>query len=355
MRREADERATDGFNQEVSSQGRANDQEDERTDTLQMDRVASDNILVTDGGEEIRTHRNINSQRMVREYAADGSLYAYRDGDEHVVVAKGREPATKWTKRVPAERTAVVTGERLWTIPENWECRLVISESDSDDYGIYRIPEPDVHVLLYIPTRDPITDGWYSVEAVGDVVVDCADEPISKALSSFLKGLETGDLVEREVLDALRTIERFWDTFERRYRKEVNRYAMDAFWDEFEGCRIGNWSVDPWAEPVLTSHFLKEFCGVDGRIASETGTLLDESDVIPAYPKVKVSVEDQRGLPEGFHMRALIEAGCSPVEAVDFMMVEILAESPSLWGATRGEDTSTIKKNINNVQQTITE
>lgn len=77
---------------------------------------------IADGGTEtIRNYDEVRHSRDdVRNYSADGHLYAYREGDEHIVVSRGNKPRTRWTKRVPAERDAVLTGEHLWTIPENW-------------------------------------------------------------------------------------------------------------------------------------------------------------------------------------------------------------------------------------------
>ena len=66
-----------------------------------------------------------HSEQLVRDVRnPDGTLYAYRDGDEHVVVSRGNEPATRWTRRVPACRAASISAEQLWTIPDNWEHRV---------------------------------------------------------------------------------------------------------------------------------------------------------------------------------------------------------------------------------------
>jgi len=58
----------------------------------------------------------------VRHYKADGILTVTRDDetDEHIIKSRGRDPCDQWTRRVPATRTDVDEGEKLWSIPDNW-------------------------------------------------------------------------------------------------------------------------------------------------------------------------------------------------------------------------------------------
>ena len=106
---------------------------------------------------EIRNRDDVrDSDVEVRRYD-DGTLYAYRDGDEHVVVLDGDE---SWTKRVPAHRSATIPEERLWTVPDNWSAKLEVGGDDGRDYAVYRIPETEVDVLVSVPVSVDANEAW---------------------------------------------------------------------------------------------------------------------------------------------------------------------------------------------------
>ncbi len=121
--------------------------------------------------DDVKSYRDVrNTDTVVRHYSVPGNgfLYAYRDGDEHVVVSRGDEPNTRWVKRVPATRESVEQGDTLWTIPENFE-KIIHWSREMIAYGIYEIPEIDTHALISIPTNDWLVDAWYQVKKLGEI------------------------------------------------------------------------------------------------------------------------------------------------------------------------------------------
>jgi len=153
---------------------------------------------------------------LVRRYSADGTLYAYEDGDERVVVSRGNEPTTRWTDREPATRTEVAAGDQFWTVPENWN--LVAKESqDSIAYGIYEVEESGAMVKLSIPTNNWLVDAWYGVKEVGDsitadIVGELADAGEVRELADVL---EQSEHDHHDEPSALRRVADNWDVMER--------------------------------------------------------------------------------------------------------------------------------------------
>lgn len=300
----------------------------------EIEALDEDNDIVTDGGQDIRTRNEVqHTEDEVRTYSADGTLYAYREGDEHVVVSRGREARDKWTKRVPAERTAVVTGEQLWTIPDNWEKRLAINGAGSSRYAVYRIPETGVDVCVTVPSKNHLVDAWYGIRSVGGLSVTYDDSCDWDALDDCVEVVRDIDEVSDEVVDALAELSRRSDSFEREFEAEVNEFAEEALFEtRTPGTpSIEGWTVDPWGDIFVVESLVGEFLDIGGETLEGVMMDLRNENIIPSYPTVKVDVADRAGLPEGFDDFALTEAGCSPPEAMDYKMTEILGLSQTEW------------------------
>lgn len=319
--------------------------------------------ILADGGEEIRAYRDVrHSDDEVRHYSADGTLYAYRDGDDHVVVSRGREPRDKWTERVPATRNAVVQGEHLWTVPDNWERKFRISGPAEAAYAIYTIPETGVDVLVTVPNKNFLVDAWYGVKTVGQLDFEFDGVLDREALTNAISECEGHDDIPADLLDALKTMEKRWSRFERKYLEDYDTWAEEAFWHSVgdDGrVTLDGWSIDPWQDIYDIIHYVMDICDIERDLAAEVSEVMREADAVSYYPNVRVTVRERAGLPDGYDVRALIEAGCSPAETVDYMMTEILGESAILgesqssWGETREKDQSTISGNVSQARRTL--
>lgn len=337
--------------------------EDEADDEPMADADDDDApVAIADGGEtEIRDAREVrHTDAEVRHYRADGMLYAYREDGEHVVVSRGDEPATRWTKRVPAERTRVLPGEQLWTVPDNWEHR-VRSSRDSVAYGIYYIPESDTHVKLSIPTNNWLTDAWYGVKAVGDITASAVGD-LASAADVYRLADECEDEYDApaaaDTAGALREVARNWDAVE-------NDLAHTLEWVQTEGVL----QQQPGDQPVRTDEqWVLEFH--EDRVFRAGEVLSREADLseyeipmsalleelrsvgLPSYYKFKLGIDtDAVGME--YEIRALTEAGCTPPEALDYYMVERVGLSQSAWADERGIEQPSVSGNVSDAKRIL--
>lgn len=238
------------------------------------------------------------SRDAVRSYSADGKLYAYREDDEHVVVSRGQEPQTKWVKPVPAERTTVEEGDKLWTIPENWNHLLTVQEIDLTRFRVYRIPETDVDLKVAVPTHDPLVDAWYHVKEAGTLTAEYDDECNWERLDDLIKDVCAEDR-ETVVVEALEEVAANTEQIEQELVDEVNLSAVDAVtadWDvtpSFDG-----WVVDPWAETWRQSYkaileTLLTEQNVDADTQAEAVNIVLDAKVLPASPRVRLQIDDR--------------------------------------------------------------
>lgn len=307
---------------------------------------------IADGGtEEIRDSNEVrNSNDDVRYYSADGYLYAYREDDEHVVVSRGNEPYMRWTKRVPAERGAVLPGEHLWTIPENWRHRARIKGAGESRYAVYHVPETDVDVLVTVPRKNRLVDAWYGVKRVGTLNVTYDGGVAWDKLGTTIETAREIEEISADVVEALETLRRDGRRFERQFTESVNLDAEEALFGYYEGVvTVRQWTASPWEKGVEISHLVKRYLDVD--LDRETRRtfieLLFEEEILPYYPIVDVDVEEDDSIPERYEIRALIEAGVSGVETIDYLITEYNAQmTQSDWAEIRGEELSVIDKNV---------
>lgn len=320
----------------------------------------TDSQAVTDGGQEVRPAREArHSDDLVREYSADGSLYAYREGDEHVVVSRGRDYGDKWTKRVPATREGVVTGEKLWTLPDNWEHTVTVA-GEMINYAYYRIPESGVDVKVSVPKNDHIVDCWYGVKAIGTFEIGYADENDDAfdhdALTNIAEWEERYDSFPHKVSEeAQQLLERLADPdsaamwrLKREYRASVNEFAPEhirEMWDDVRRPGVSDYVFDPWDVQWELPPVIVEAFDVSFEVAREVAGALGEYSAILSYPKVRIGITETT-LGDGYYIRALIEAGCSPPQATDYLMCELEDETQSAWAEVRGKTQGTISGNI---------
>ena len=298
------------------------------------------------------------SSRLVREDKADGTLYAYRDGDEHVVVSQGRQPETQWTKRVPAKRQAVFSGEQLWTIPDNWTPMVAIKgHSGRTEFVIYRIPDTDVDVLVSNPVNSYLVDKWYKVKRIGELAVTYGDWIDWDGLNELIEYADNSDDVSEEVVKALKTLHKRRNQFEKTFANEVNMYAEDAL---FQGksperpVTVKQWGTDPWEYIFEVDDIVQDFLDLDDKTTADVLDLLKGDNIIPSYPHVDLDVEERTGLPQGYDILAMVESGASGAETIDYLVTEKYElMNQTEWATLRGTGNTAISKNVSGANRTL--
>lgn len=315
----------------------------------------------TDEGseEQIRDYDDVrHTDALVREYGTPpgGKLFAYREGNEHVVVSRGDEPRDRWTKRVPATVERPVPGQIRWTIPDNWELR-VKSTRDDHAMGIYYVPESDVHAKVSIPTNNWLVDAWYRVKAVGDI-----DASHNGDLASATDVWDLADDYEadghEEDAEFARAVAGVWSEV----KTDLEMAAQWVADDGLDEMRSGDqpirtdsgWDVEFQTRIFRPADVIKREVDVD-EYEMPLSALLDDikrEAGLPNYYRFTLGI-DTSDVDMDYYVRGLIEAGCSPTGALDYYMVEIEGLSQSEWADERGVDQSTISGTVSAAEDTI--
>lgn len=338
-------------------------EEDEQDDTeTELAGEATDTpTAIADGGQEIREYRgDIEfSDGQVRRYSADGTLYAYQEGDDHVVVSRGREPATKWTDRVPATVERPVPGQKRWTIPDNWEKRAV-SKRDTIAYGLFYVPDSDVWARVSIPTNDRLVDAWHRVQAVGNLNAKPAGKIGSRhEIIEFANEYEDrydAEGVEDEA-EVIREIAKNWEVVE----KELDMATDWVCPDGLDHIRVGDQPIstdEDWVIEFYDMIFRPEEAlerVVDLPDDIQLSIILDElADLLPDRYRFELTLDDS-SIDMEYYIQGLIEAGVSPAEAVDYYMVEVKGWTQTEWADKRGVDQSTASGNVSQAESKLDE
>lgn len=341
------------------------DAEEEETETTEMDAENDTRgVAVADGGLVVREFNEVrNTDELVREYRTPPGdrLYAYRtdDRDYHVVVSRGSEPGTKWVRRVPATVERPVPGQKLWTIPDNWEQRIH-SKRDSIAYGLFYIPESDTWARVSIPTNNWLTDAHYNVKAVGELDV----EPVGELGSSYdvrqlANGYEEkydGDGVQNDV-EAIRKLANNWDVIEEELRL-ATEWVRDEGLDEMQA---GDQPIHADRDWQIEFHQNRIFR--PGEVIKQVVDFseyeiplsvifddLREVDLFPSYYSFELTLDDS-AIDMEYYTRGLIETGASPAETMDYYMVEIAGMTQTAWANERGVDQSTVSGNVRQAKE----
>jgi hypothetical protein len=309
--------------------------------------------------EAIRDAHEVQySNDEVRRYSADGYLYAYRDGDEHVVVSRGNARKTRWIKRVPAERTAVLAGEHLWTIPDNWQRRVTIKGAARAHHAIYSIPETDVDVLLSIPNKTHLVDAWYSVERVGTLSVTFDDNEIDwDKLETTIDTIRDLEEVSDDVVEALETLHRRRQRFGRRFAEEVDMYAEEALFTRTdEPVPVQQWTAEPWGDIFDVDDLVQDSLDLDRETRDAVLDTLTEANILPKYPTVRVDIEEGEGVQKWYDLRALVEAGASSPEIIDYLITEHYdLVTQTEWADIRGKAPSTVRNHVSSAKAKLSD
>lgn len=320
---------------------------------------------VADGGDTVRPFSAVrHSDTLVRSYTTPpgNRLYAYRadKGDHHVVVSRGDEPKTQWDERVPATITRPIPGQKLWTIPDNWQQRFV-SQRDTIKYALYYVEESDVWAEVSIPTNNWLTDAWYRVKAVGDLdVTPVGDLASSYEVRQHADEYEASHDTAQAEQDAelLRLVADNWDTVEEELRL-TTEWVRDEGLDERRPgdqpiSADSDWQVEFSQDTIFRPlEALKHDITLDeydmpGSVLLEQLREVGLPDQYCFQLMIDESVIDME-----YYVQGLIETGASAAEAVDYYMVEVSGLSQTEWANKRGVAQATVSGNISDLKQAL--
>jgi len=228
----------------------------------------------------------------------DGSLVAYRDGDEHMVISRGDEPRTRWTKRVPAERTDVESGDQLWTIPDNWT-KVIHESHDHITYGIYEIGGTDSVVKLSVPTNNHLVDKWFGVKQVGSGLTADAEGALGTAddVRALADSLESDGRDHVDDPEALRRIADHWDAVEEDLQMAEHWVADEGIGQQRpapQPLHLDDWATEFQARVFMPGEVIDREVDLSD-LDTDTSLLLDalrDDDLLPSHYRFRISLED---------------------------------------------------------------
>lgn len=245
---------------------------------------------------DVRSYQDVrNTDALVRHYSVPGtgSLYAYCDGDKHVVVSRGDEPNTQWVKHVPATRESVEQGDTLWTIPDNFK-KIVHCSRDNIAYGIYEIPEMDTHAMISVPTNDWLVDAWYGVKKIGPIEASPVGELGSpEAIRELADDERSADTVE--LADALETVAHNHAKLETDLEHCCEWVASDGIEQERDD-QIPVHVDERWQLSFRTPVFrpqelLETVTDIDYQVLGDAINALNDADLLPSRYNFTIDID----------------------------------------------------------------
>jgi hypothetical protein len=312
-----------------------------------------------DGGFEVKDLSELrNTDELIRKYSTPpgDTLYAHHSscGDHHIVASRGSEPATRWEKQIPATAEYPVPGLKRWTIPDNWEQRI-ISNRDSIKYALYYVPESDIWAMVSIPTNDWLVDAWYNVVKVGDLAVN----PVGELGSTFEVRQLASNYDEENDYDGaeedkelLWEVAYNWDSIE----TDLHRALEWVRGDGLDQMATGDMPVHADQDWQIEFHRDMIFrpgeaikravdLSIDPAQLSHLLEILREADLLPSPYSFELSINDSEVGME-YYIQGMVENGASAAEALDYYMVEIKGMTQTEWARERGVDQSAVSKNV---------
>lgn len=294
---------------------------------------------------------------IVREYSVELSVEAVREGDTHVITTCGMEPDTERTQRVPAERTAVLPGEHLWTIPDNWARWATIRESAGTEYHIYHIPETDVELLVGVPDNVEPGRAWYEVRRVGKLSVSYDDKIAWEELErKSINAAEVAGTLGSNAAESLRILKRHRESFTQRVAEVVKEHGKEGLL----GPHNDPVTVEDWSTTIpmgaLPNPTISDLLCVSLSVEKEIIDYLMTTDVLPNSLTVSVDISEEPPRPDGYGLRALGEVGASDGEIVDYLTTEYhTLMTQTEWAEVREKGEHDVAKNVDRVKASLSE
>ncbi|MEZ3117926.1 hypothetical protein RYH80_18575 [Halobaculum sp. MBLA0147] len=300
------------------------------------------------------------TEDAVRIYrAAPGEFVcAWREDDQHVVRLMGTEPGQDWTRAYPAQRTHVFPGEKMWTIPDNWEHQLTIRGADSRAWDLYHIPKSGVDVKILKTDNVHPADAWVQVKTVGELKVEWVGSWHWENTKAAVETAREIHGAHSPVVDSIEQLKKLSYRVEQEYDAAVTPHAKEGLFDclgpgrMMDGWTFDNWRVG-WTESL--EEVLLEVLDGTRETRKAVQEILIKEDVVSVYPEVRPSIISE-GLPDDYRIRSLIQAGCSPSEAVDYLIAR--SDSPhdvtqAEWADERRVSQPTVSDNIRAAEATL--
>ncbi len=299
----------------------------------------------------------------VRKYSnPEGSLTVNKDEEtgEYIVNLNNQsEPHLSFEKRITSTRTAVLEGEKLWAIPENWEFQAGFeSRASGNKTEVYHIPETGVDVEVSVPQNVHLIDADYYVRSVGGLEGVSTSEPDWEDLEALLELDPDADplcYIDDEVIDALESLNKDVKrrSFERKVDDEVAEFGMDSVLEHFDDPAYGYHKVpaDAFQVGFNYEYALKETLKRHQDVVGEVEEVLKEFEIVPHYPQFDYEIVSEDSVE--YWLEAAAEAGLSGSEALDYIMVEVLDRSQSEWAEQRGVEQGTVSGNVASAKRVI--
>lgn len=304
--------------------------------------------MLTDGGHvDSSTDADTTRERVTR-YVNDSDITVFREADQHVVVIDEGTSRDNSVMRVPANRTATVAGETLWVIPSNWEPCFRVRERPVDKM-VFRIPETSAIILVRLPHTDQ-GERTYEVEKIGSFYIRPANDIDAHAYDDAIAERRNQDESDADLVEALINFQRGWMQFSYEYRVRLQKEGEQTLIDEFYSSKVptyDSWEICPWDEDQ--DYRLRDIVrdvSPSREYAEDIFMVLMESGALLHRPRMRVRISEYRDHWLGYEVQALIEAGCSPGEAIDYIAVDVRDEAVTSWANTRGVAESIIEENV---------
>lgn len=308
--------------------------------------------MVQSEQKEIESHK---ADEKIRKYNADGQLLAYRseNKEKHLVVSKGKDPATRWEKLIPAKVKRPIPNQKRWTIPDNWDQRIYYKRN-SIAYGFYHVPEVDVWAKVSIPTNNWLIDAWYGVESVGKLnfepVGNLASKKEIRELADKYEEKYSRENVEKNA-ELIREIADNWDLVEKELEMATEFVLKEGVQEKLsDRSRIRadekgqiefNYRVFR-PEDILSD--VIDLSKYDMPLSIAFDEIRGE-DLIPDHYAFRPRI-DSSDIDMEYYLKGLIESGLNPAKAIDYYMVEQKEISQTKWASMRNIDQSTVSNNV---------
>jgi len=275
-------------------------------------------------------------------------------GDKCILLMDS-ESCGDWMTEVPATRSAVLPGQRIWRIPDNWEHYFTVVNDHAPDEVVYRIGQLGTDVVLRdLETSDRAKAG-YRVDRLGLLKIKFDGTLNKAALTDVIASVEGGYRWYTDLDECLQLLRQRWGQFRSGYISYVSKWGTKRTWSEFDSAgatTIDSWEIEPWENELDFVHIVSEVCRFGDGVVEAMAEVMMEGGVVSPYPTMALKFDTRTRLPVGYSVRALVETGCSAQEVVDYLMTEFLEETdkyrheshPSLV-AVRDATDSTVRAN----------
>jgi len=119
---------------------------------------------------------------------------------------------------------------------------------------------------------------------------------------------------------------------------------------------INKWTIAPWSHSIHVDDLLQDYFDLDNETRDGVLDELSTSNVFPNHPTVRINVEEEEDIPQGYEIHALVETGASCAETIDYLMTEQYDQMTQTdWAKYRRKESSTINKNVNAAKNELTD